>query len=96
MRSEEVTRRLAAHASELRSLGVRSLDLFGSTVRGEATAESDIDLLVEFQVVPGLFGYMRLRKRLEQILGSTVDLVMASGLKPRIRERVLREAVRVT
>ena len=83
--------RLAAHASELRSLGVRSLDLFGSIARGDARPESDVDLL-EFKEVPGFVGYVRLRNSLEQILDRHVDLVMASGLHPRIRERVLREA----
>ena len=49
---------------------------------------------VEFKVVPGFVGYVRLRNRLERILGRHVDLVMATGLHPRIRERVLREARR--
>jgi predicted nucleotidyltransferase len=89
---DQVTERLAAHAAELRSLGVRSLRLFGSVARGDAQPESDVDLLVEFNEVPGFFGYVRLQKRLQEILGRRVDLVMASGLHPRLRERVLREA----
>ena len=92
---EEVARKLAGHLVELRSFGVRSLDLFGSIVRGEATPESDVDLLVYFDDAPGMIGYVRLRNRLQQILGSKVDLVTASGLKPRFRDRVLREAHRV-
>jgi len=89
---DEVAERLAAHAQELHSLGVQSLDLFGSVARGDAGLESDVDLLVQFDEVPGFVGYVRLRNRLEQILGRHVDLVMASGLHPRLRERVLREA----
>jgi len=89
---DQVAERLAAHAKELRSLGVRSLDLFGSVARGDARPESDVDLLVHFNEVPGFVGYVRLRKRLEEILGRRVDLVMPSGLHPRLRERVLREA----
>ena len=92
---EQVAQRLAAHAEELRSLGVRSLDLFGSIARGDARPESDVDLLVEFQEVPGLIGFLRLRDRLQEILGRPVDLVTRSGLRPRIRERVLREAQHV-
>ena len=91
---DQVAERLAAHAKELRSLGVRSLDLFGSIARGDARPESDVDLLVHFNEVPGFVGYVRLRNRLERILGRHVDLVMATGLHPRIRERVLREARR--
>jgi len=89
---DQVAERLGAHAQELRSLGVRSLDLFGSVARGDARPESDVDLLVEFKEVPGFGGYVRLRNRLEQILGRRVDLVMVSGLHPRLRDRVLREA----
>ena len=89
---DQVAERLAAHAEELRSFGVRSLSLFGSIARGDARPESDVDLLVEFEEVPGFIGYVRVRNRLEQILGRHVDLVMASGLHPRLRERVLREA----
>ena len=89
---DKVEERLAAHAEELRSFGVRSLDLFGSIARGDARPESDVDLLVEFVEVPGFFGYVRLRNRLEEILGRHVELVMASGLHPRLREKVLREA----
>jgi len=89
---DQVAERLGAHAQELRSLGVRSLDLFGSVARADARPESDVDLLVEFKEVPGFVGYVRLRNRLEQILGRLVDLVMVSGLHPRLRDRVLREA----
>jgi predicted nucleotidyltransferase len=92
---DQVAERLAGHAQELRSLGMRSLELFGSVARGDARPESDVDLLVEFDEVPGFVGYLRLRNRLQEILGRPVDLVMASGLRPRIRERVLREALRV-
>jgi len=73
-------------------VGVQSLELFGSIARGDARPDSDVDLLVKFTEVPGFFGYVRLRNRLEEILGRRVDLVMPSGLHPRLRERVLREA----
>ncbi|HEY2029551.1 MAG TPA: nucleotidyltransferase family protein [Myxococcales bacterium] len=92
---DEVTQQLAPHVAELRSRGVRSLDVFGSTARGDARQQSDVDLLVEFSDTPGLIGYVQIQQRLEEILGRRVDLVMASGLKPRIRERVLSEARRV-
>ena len=92
---DQVAERLAGHAQELRSLGMRSLELFGSVARGDARPESDVDLLVKFDEVPGFVGYLRLRNRLQEILGRPVDLVMASGLRPRIRERVLREALHV-
>jgi predicted nucleotidyltransferase len=75
--------------------GVRSLVLFGSVARAEATAKSDIDLLVEFDHPVGLFELFALQDELESILGHDVDLGTAQSLKPRIRERVLEEAVDV-
>jgi predicted nucleotidyltransferase len=75
--------------------GVRSLVLFGSAARAEATTESDIDLLVEFDHQVGLFELFALQDELESILGRDVDLGTAQSLKPRIRQRVLEEAVDV-
>jgi uncharacterized protein len=91
---DDVAGLLAGHCEELRALGVRTLSLFGSVARGEARPDSDVDLLVEFDEVPGFVGYVRLRDRLADILGRPVDLVMASGLKIQLRERVLSEARR--
>ena len=92
---ERVAELLGQYAAELRGLGVRSLSLFGSVARGEARPDSDVDLLVEFTETPGFFGYVGLQQRLAEILGRPVDLVMPGGLKPAIRDRVLREARRV-
>lgn len=89
----QVLDRLRDHRAELAAMGVRSLALFGSVARGEATAGSDVDLLVEFGVPVGLFEYFAVKERLEEILGVRVDLVTPGGLKPGIRERVLSEAI---
>ena len=90
----EVLRLLAEHREELAGLGVESLAIFGSVARDEAGPKSDVDLLVEFSRPVGLFGYVDVKERLESILGRKVDLGMHGGLKPRMRDRVLREAVR--
>lgn len=73
---------------------VAELALFGSFVRGEETPDSDIDLLVELDVKT-YDNYMDLKEYLEALLGRRVDLVLKSALKPRLREPILREAVRV-
>lgn len=74
--------------------GVESLAVFGSAVRGEARPDSDIDLLVRFRGdPPGLFGFLRLERRLSEILGRPVDLVMETALKPALRPRILAEAI---
>lgn len=94
-RREGVVASLAVHRDELRELGVRSLFLFGSVARGEERPGSDVDLLVEFDRPTGLFGLIRLQHRLEEILGCAVDLGTPESLRPRIRDAVRGEAVRV-
>lgn len=92
----EAIQRLAAARPELATLGVRSLDLFGSVARGEAGPSSDVDLLVDFDKPIGLFHFFRVQRRLEEILGCRVDLVMRDAVKRQLRDRIFAEAVRAT
>lgn len=95
---EEVLWHLRRHAQELRDrFGVTHLALFGSTVRGENRRESDVDLLVEFEEgrPAGMFEFVDLKGWLESILQRPVDLVTPTNLKPRIKGRILNEAVRI-
>jgi predicted nucleotidyltransferase len=73
--------------------GARNVRVFGSVARGEADELSDIDFLVELEPGRSLFDLGGLQYDLERLLGCRVDVVTERGLKPRIRERVLREAV---
>jgi len=70
--------------------GVKSLGLFGSIARGDASPGSDVDILVEFDA-PSFDHYMDLKFYLEERLGRPVDLVLKGSLKPALRDRVLRE-----
>ena len=71
---------------------IREIGLFGSFVRGEQTASSDIDLLVEFEKGHNdLFNYIRLKEYLEVLLGRKVDLVNKNAVKSRLKERILGE-----
>jgi predicted nucleotidyltransferase len=81
---------LAQHRGELKTLGVRTLGVFGSFCRGEAHAESDIDFLVTMER-PTLRTYMAAKQLLENLFGRSVDLIMAETIKPRIRERIFAE-----
>lgn len=74
---------------------VRSLEIFGSYARGDASHESDLDLLVEFDVVPTLFSIVRLENELSELIGIKVDLVMKDCLKPVLGARIFAEAVAV-
>ena len=75
--------------------GAMNVRLFGSLARREERADSDVDLLVEFKHPVGLFEFIELQQRLETILGCKVDLGTLRSLKPRLKEQVLREAIRV-
>jgi len=94
MLRDDVLATISAHRESLQLLHVKTLAVFGSVARGEARAESDVDLLVEFSVPVGLFEFVRLRRFLEEILGARVDLVTPGALKPQLRQAVLREAIR--
>ena len=77
-----------------RRYGVKELALFGSTARGESREDSDIDLLVEFTpgVRVGLLKFESLVEELELLTGRRVDLVTKRGLKPWVRDSVLKDA----
>ena len=88
----EILKTISEHRDEINRFGVRRLGLFGSAVRGEATQESDLDFLVEFQT-KSFDAYMDLKFFLEDLFRCQVDLVIADAIKPRLRESILKEAV---
>jgi hypothetical protein len=76
-----------------RKHGARKVRVFGSVVRGESGPDSDIDFLVDLEKGRSLFDHAALYLELEKLLGCKVDVVTEKGLKPRARERILKEAV---
>ena len=96
MRREEALGILAAHRRELSErFGVKSLRLFGSVARDEASEQSDVDVVVDFDETPSLFGFLRLQGYLRDLLGTKVDLVTETGLRERARPFVEKDAVNV-
>lgn len=73
--------------------GAYNVRVFGSVARGEADSKSDIDLLVDMEPGRSLFDLGGLLVDLEDLLGCNVDVVTEDGLRDRIRNRVLKEAV---
>jgi predicted nucleotidyltransferase len=73
--------------------GAYNVRVFGSVVRGDAGPSSDVDFLIELEKGRSLFDHAALLVELEDLLGCRVDVVPEKGLKPRIRESVLKEAV---
>lgn len=75
--------------------GITRSSVFGSYVRGEQTAESDIDLLVEFPKGLSLFDVVGISLKLEEALGKKVDLVSYGSIKPRLKPYIMSEHVQI-
>jgi len=72
---------------------ITEIGIFGSYARGEETEASDIDILVDYETAPTIIMLVELRDYLSQVFGLKVDIVTKNGLKPRIRDRILAEAI---
>jgi predicted nucleotidyltransferase len=96
MQKNEVLDFLEAHKHEIiRQFKVRHLALFGSTARGEAREDSDIDVLVEFEDGETYRNYFDLQFYLEDQLHRRVDLVCADAVRPQIRPHIEEDALYV-
>jgi predicted nucleotidyltransferase len=73
--------------------GYSRLAVFGSLARGQATRDSDIDLVVEVPAGTSTFDFLRFRQLIENVLGRGVDLVSYGGLKPVLDDDIRREAM---
>jgi predicted nucleotidyltransferase len=90
-----IVAKLREYEPELRAAGIMRLSVFGSVARGEMSAESDVDLMAEFDPARqfSLLDLVGLENRIADIIGTRVELTSQNALKERIRERVKREAV---
>lgn len=88
---------LKGHEPEFRDAGVGSLFLFGSVARNDASDASDVDLFFDLEQPAGftLFDLAALQQRIQEILGTKVDLMTRRGIHPRRRQRIESDAVRV-
>lgn len=93
MAKQDVFNILKKSRDQLSTYGVKSIALFGSVARGEATNKSDIDILIDFDAQKGLFVFLSLKQYLENILHHKVDLVTHQALHPRLRKHILEEAI---
>jgi predicted nucleotidyltransferase len=91
----DVLQTLRTHETELRLLGVSHASVFGSVARGEAIADSDIDVLVELDEdrSMGVFEYARLKLYINELLAGAGDVVNRRTLKPLLRDNILRDAI---
>lgn len=97
--SGEKANLVRSHKVEINELarvhGAKNIRLFGSVARGEETAKSDIDFLVETPTNRAMSISISLQEALEKLLGCKVDVAPESALKPHIRKSALREAVSI-
>jgi predicted nucleotidyltransferase len=93
--AEHVIATLRAQEAELRRAGIRRLSLFGSIARGDAEADSDVDLLVEFDPAAemDLIRLVALERRIGEALGRLVEILPAPVENPRLRANVERDLV---
>ncbi len=75
--------------------GAYNIRIFGSVVRGEAKQDSDLDVLIDLEPNRSLFDHAALMIELQETMNCKVDVVTEKGLRPRIREVVLKEAISI-
>lgn len=83
---EDILRIAAGH-------GASNLRIFGSVARGEASSNSDVDFVVELEPSRSLLDHVALIQDLEDLLGTKVDVETDKGLRERVRDRILNQAV---
>jgi predicted nucleotidyltransferase len=96
MQTDEAVTRLKQHEGELRDLGVQHLYLFGSTLRGAAREDSDVDLFFDYEKGKlGLFQLMDIKERTSNILGCKADIMTRDSLHKVLRRRIEASALQV-
>ena len=96
MQRDEAIAKLKQHETELRQLGIEHLYLFGSTARGDAREDSDIDLFFDHpEGSLGLFQLMDVKDTAARILGRKADIMTRRSLHPVLRARIEASALQV-
>ena len=96
MKHAKAIQLITDHGAEIRErFGVSDLRVFGSVARGEPRADSDVDVLVSFDGRPTFDRFMDLKIFLEELLDGRVDLVTRAAIRPEMRMKIEREAIRV-
>jgi uncharacterized protein len=96
MLCNEAITKLREHEAELRQLGIQHLYLFGSTARGEAGEDSDVDLFFDYEKGKlGLFELMDVKEQTSRILGRKADIMTRDSLHKVVRARIEASALQV-
>jgi len=96
MNRDEAITRLRQHEAELKALGVQHLYLFGSTVRGDARSDSDVDLFFDHpEGALGLYELMDVKERTAEILGCRADIMTRRSLHRALRPGIEASALQI-
>jgi predicted nucleotidyltransferase len=97
MNRDTAIAKLKENADAVRALGATSLYLYGSTARDEATADSDVDVFIEYDRDTRftLLDLVCIQQELEERLGTKVDIAIREGLHPMLRKRIEGDAIRI-
>ncbi len=96
MDKQVLLKRLSGKVEEIRKrFSVKTLSIFGSAARGEMADGSDVDILVAFDQKASFDLFMDLKFYLEELLGTSVDLVTDKALRPRVRQAIEGELINV-
>jgi uncharacterized protein len=96
MERSEAIAKLKRHEAELKELGIEHLYLFGSTARGEARDDSDVDLFFDHpEGSLGLFALIDVKEAAARILGQKTDIMTRRSLHPVLRERIEGSALQI-
>ena len=93
---EKIKKILQDHKEELyEKYKIKKIGIFGSFVRGENNRKSDIDILVEFEEVPGLIKFIEIEDYLSKLLGRKVDLVRKKAIRKELKRDILKQVAYV-
>ena len=91
---KEIHEILKAHKKDIHEkYKVKEMGVFGSYVRGDQKKRSDVDILVEFDVIPDLLKFIEMERYIQKLLRKKVDLVDKRGIRPQLKDRILKEVV---
>ncbi len=91
---DNIINTLTLHKTEIfKNYNLKELGVFGSLVRGETNINSDIDLLVEYNITPDLLKYIELENHIEKLLNTKVDLVIKNSIRPELKSDILSEVI---
>ncbi len=97
MRKDIAIAKLRSHADTIRAAGAISLYVYGSTARDEAREDSDIDVFIDYDKsrLFSLLDFIGVKHCIEDVLGKSADLATRDSLHPKMKDKILAEAVRV-